>query len=161
MSYFDKNKFEYYYNSFKNGTYFGVVPDEEGMEKVKDLIKKLKLKSPIEEEKIHVTLMYSEDKGNPLIPPSSDLVYEAKPVSFALFGPEKNCLVVKLESADLQARHNELLANGFIHSYDDYSPHITLSYDYDGELPDSEKLKDLGMITFSNEYTQAIEDNWS
>ena len=86
MSYFDKSKFEYYYKSFKNGTYFGVVPDEDGMEKIKDLVKKLNLKNPIEEEKIHVTLMYSEDKGNPLIPPS-DLVYEAKPVSFALFGP--------------------------------------------------------------------------
>ena len=38
MSYFDKSKFEYYYKSFKNGTYFGVVPDEDGMEKIKDLV---------------------------------------------------------------------------------------------------------------------------
>jgi len=160
MSYFDKSKFEYYYKSFKNGTYFGVVPDEDGMEKIKDLVKKLNLKNPIEDEKIHVTLMYSEDKGNPLIPPS-DLVYEEKPVSFALFGPEKNCLVVKLESKDLQDRHNELLANGFIHSYDDYSPHVTLSYDYEGDLPDKEKLKDIGMLSFSGEYSQAIDDDWS
>jgi len=160
MSYFDKSKFEYYYKSFKNGTYFGVVPDEDGMEKIKDLIKSLKLKNPIEDEKIHVTLMYSEDKGNPLIPPS-DLTYEAKPVGFALFGPEKNCLVVKLESKDLQARHDELLASGFIHSYDDYSPHVTLSYDYEGELPDSERLKDIGMMSFSGEYSQAIDDDWS
>ena len=160
MSYFDKSKFEYYYKSFKNGSYFGVVPDEEGMEKIKDLVKSLKLKNPIEDEKIHVTLMYSEDKGNPLIPPS-DLTYEAKPVGFALFGPEKNCLVVKLESKDLQSRHNELLANGFIHSYDDYSPHVTLSYEYEGELPDNEKLKDIGMMTFSGEYSQPIDDDWS
>jgi len=160
MSYFNKEKFEYYYQSFKNGSYFGVTPDEETKKKIDGLIKKLKIKNPIDLDTLHVTLVYSEDKGNPLIPPSSDLEYTATASEFALYGDESDCLVIKLDSPELQSRHNELLAAGFIHSYDNYSPHITLSYDYDGDLPDNDLLSDLGQITLGEEYSEAISDEW-
>lgn len=158
---FDSSKFEFYYKSFKNGNYFGAKPSEETLESIESLMKKLKISKPIGLEDIHVTLMYSEDKGNPMIPPSSDLEYKASASKFALFGPNKDCLVIKLDSDDLKNRHNQLLAHGFIHSYDEYSPHITLSYNYEGDLPSSDLLKDLGELVFGNEYVMAIDDSWS
>ena len=161
MSFYDESKFQFYYKSFKNGSYFGVKPSEESMEQIQSIIKKAKVKNAISEDDIHVTLLFSPDKGNPMIPPSSDLVHKAVPYKFAMFGPEKNCLVVKLESSDLKNRHNQLLAHGFIHSYDEFSPHITLSYDYDGELPSSDLLSDIGEMEFTDEYTMAIDDDWS
>lgn len=159
MSAFDKNKFEFYYKSFKNGNYYGVKPTDEAKEKIESIMKDLKLKEPVDVDDIHVTLMYSPDKGNPMIPPS-DLEYKAHPSKFALFGDEKDCLVIKLESKDLEARHKELLATGFIHTYDDYKPHITLSYNYEGDIPDEKVLKDLGEMSFSSEYMQPIDENW-
>jgi len=161
MSSFDNSKFEFYYKSFKNGNYFGAKPSDESLASVEALMKKMKLADPIDLENVHVTLMYSADKGNPMIPPSSDLEYKAVPTKFALFGPEKDCLVIKLESVDLTNRHNQLLAHGFIHSYDEYSPHITLSYKYEGDMPSNDLLKDMGELVFTGEYVMAIEDNWS
>lgn len=155
------SKFQFYYQSFKNGNYFGVKPTNDTLENIKKVMKKIKLNDPISHDDIHVTLMYSENKGNPLIPPSSELVHDATGCSFALYGPEKNCLVIKLKSEGMKNRHNALLSHGFIHSYDEFSPHITLSYNYQGEVPSSDILSELGDMQFTGEYVTPISDNWS
>lgn len=59
------------------------------------------------------------------------------PMGFALFGEEENILVLEIQSERLQS-----LRDMFGENYDledewpDYRPHISLSYRYQGELPD-------------------------
>lgn len=158
----DYSKFEFYYKCFKNGNYYGAKPLEgsKTIDNVVDICKKLKLKSPIDPDKIHVTLMYSPDIGNPAVYPSSNLVYKAKAKEFKLFGEEENCLVICLESPDLVSRHRELQARGFIHTFNEYEPHITLTYDYQGDLPSADVLQGLE-FEFGHEYLEPLDDKWT
>lgn len=61
------------------------------------------------------------------------------PKNFALFGEKQNILVLEIESPALLS-----LREYFVNEYDmqdefpDYRPHISLSYNYEGELPDVE-----------------------
>lgn len=153
--------FEFYYKSYKNGNYVGMKLCDESVEKVMKLMKKLKLEKPVSEDDLHITLMYSPNKGNPSFMPSK-LEQVAMPTRFALYGDDKNCLVIKLESEGLQERHKEIGSFGFIHTYDEYNPHLTLSYGFEGEeKPDDDLLKDLGELEFCDEYITPLEEDWA
>ena len=152
--------FEFYYKSYKNGNYVGMRLSAESVEKVKKLMKKLKLNQPVSDDDLHVTLMYSPEKGNPSFTPSN-LEHVATASEFALFGDENDCLVIKLQSDSLQARHADLLAFGFQHTYSEYSPHVTLSYQYEGDKPSNDLLDDLGELTLVDEYIEPLDEKWS
>jgi 2'-5' RNA ligase len=72
---------------------------------------------------------------------SWERVEEAPVEHLALFGPERDYLVMQLDSPALQRnwkRVNEALEGVGISSldkYPSYRPHITLQHDYDGPLP--------------------------
>lgn len=154
----DNKDFEFYYKSYKNGNYVGLRLCDESKEKVIKLVKKLKLESPIEDDDLHVTLMYSPTKGNPSFVPSS-VEHTATAGRFALFGDERNCLVIKIESESMHNRHADIKAFGFEHTYEDYSPHLTLSYKFEGDKPSDDILEDLGELRFGDEYIAPLEEN--
>lgn len=161
----NQDNFEYYYKSYKYGTYAQVSPTDETKKTLKDIIKKVKPKNAIDDDDFHVTLVFSIGKGNPTLQPSNDVEYKAYADSFALFGPNKDVLVIQLESEDLNSRHEYLLNSGFLrHSYQEYRPHITLGYEFDGKLPDKEKLlrKDSEKIelTFKGETIDSINPDF-
>lgn len=150
--------FKEYYNILKYGSYIAVKPDEKTKEKIKEITKKLKLKNPIPVDELHVALMYSEGKGKPDFFASPDKEYEAIGSGFALFGDDKDTLVITLISPDLHQRFEDLSYRGFVHSYEKYRPHISLTYDYKGEKLDESLVDDLRFI-FTDEYHQALSDD--
>lgn len=145
--------FKEYYNTLKYGSYIAVTPDEKSKEKIKDIIKKLKIKNPIDINDIHVTLMYSEGKGIPEFFPYPDAVYEGIGCGLAIFG---DALVIRLISPDLHQRFEDLSYRGFKHTYDPYSPHISLSYDYKDEKLDHSIVEDVN-FSFTGEYHTFID----
>lgn len=153
--------FKYYYDTLKNGTYVAAVPTEETIESIKKLQKRLNLKNPVPEEDMHVTIMYSK-RGNPDLPPS-DTFKVAEPLTFKLYGENKNCLVLVLDSPDFEMRHQQLAVYGLAHTFTPYSPHITLTYDYQGENFDDEFLYDgkgdsVVVLEFDKEYIEPLGD---
>jgi hypothetical protein len=88
----------------------------------------------------HVTIMFSEnamdaDNEEFNIPP-----FEVKPTEYAVFGINKDCLVIKLElNNKLATIRKAVTDHGFYDKWDEYKPHLTLSYSYDGS-PDDVKL---------------------
>ena len=55
-------------------------------------------------------------------------------------------------------RHRLGIAVGATYDFDEYKPHITLSYDVGVlEFPDNEYTLDLGF----NEYKEDLEEDWS
>jgi hypothetical protein len=61
----------------------------------------------------------------------------ATPVGFALFGEEENVLVMKIDSDDLVQLRNEYGEQyGMQDTWPDYQPHITVCYNWSGDLPD-------------------------
>lgn len=84
---------------------------------------------------LHTTLMYDEshDFGEYAPKVVKERLFAPAPVAkvtgFEKFGSEKDCLVMTLESKDLDAIHKELKGVGLKHSYPSFRAHITLSYD--------------------------------
>lgn len=165
MTYDEERRFtlDYYYKTMKNGTYIAANLTEESKESVAALQKRLGIKNPNEVDDLHCTIMYSK-KGDPDVRPQQYSEPKTAEVDgLELYGDEKNCLVLTLNSEHLQMRHEQLIRNGLIHSYDTYSPHITLTYDYQGEDIDEELLYDengecVVLIEFENEYSEPLSE---
>lgn len=156
-----KASFKYYYQTMKNGTYVCAMPTEESKESIVKLQKRLNIKNPVEPDDLHVTIMYSR-KGSPDLPPS-DTFKTAKPLSLELFGEDKNCLVLCLDSPDLEMRHEQLSVYGLKHTFTPYEPHVTLTTDYQDESLDEELLyngegESVVLLEFDTEIIEPLEE---
>lgn len=100
-----------------------------------NLSKRLGIKNVSDE--YHCTALYSTGDVDRLLKYSPSLQFPlvADVVGFDLLGEEKNCLVLKLEHPDLHNVFNELKGLGAVWKWDNYTPHVTLTYNYKGELP--------------------------
>jgi len=90
----------------------------------------------VEDFDFHSTVIFStsrHDFDNETVP--TDITATA--TGFALFGENQDILVLEIESEDLVA-----VRDYYVSTYDmtdewpDYKPHITVCYQYKGELPD-------------------------
>jgi hypothetical protein len=106
--------------------YAAVYPSAKGKIALEQAIAKSGLDTNFDMKELHVTLMY--DKSNPKLfhPATPGLVYMARVVGADLFGDDQNTLVLKLDCAALQQRHQYLLSVGYRFSYPDYKPHLTI-----------------------------------
>jgi 2'-5' RNA ligase len=152
------------------GTFVGVKLDAESKQKILDLIGKLKLEEPIPEDKLHSTLVYSDKKSLDGFKSNTSFgesgFPKVKPVNFNVFpnsqNPGTGCLVMELDSDYLHTRHDEIVSKYDVQEkFPTYRPHITLSYNYAGEPPDSKYLQDLGELNIESEYDEPINDNFA
>lgn len=164
MTYDQERRFtlDYYYKTMKNGTYIAANLSEESKDSLAALQKRLGIKDPLPKDDFHCTLMYSK-KGDPDVRPQQYKEPKYAEVdSLDLLGDDKNCLVIKLNSEHLQMRHQQLIMNGLTHSYSTYNPHITLTYNYQGEPMDEELLYDengecIVLIEFVDEFSEPLD----
>jgi hypothetical protein len=96
--------------------------------------------NPLHPDKFHSTLIYSRkpivdaEKLNFDQDELTKLQWIFYPDSLALLDSsseshDKSVLVMKLKAPELVDYHNFLIKSGATHDFDDYIPHITLSYD--------------------------------
>ncbi len=131
------------------GVYVGIKVEKEARKKLLGFCSDLGLDmssadSPFSRvrEEMHTTVLAAKDRKNHDEESVKDVIKEsvflAKPKCWKLlpnsFGT--NCLVLELESEDIQKLHNSIKKDtGLKHNFDDYNMHITVHYNYDGELP--------------------------
>jgi hypothetical protein len=124
-----------------SGVYVNVEPDEETRLDIYSFFKDQNIPGLIVPDEFHVTLMYAPDQE---LADYEDKIEDdvgemtATFAGYDLYSPEKNCLVMKLDSPALQAVHKTLRDLGLVPTYPEYSPHLTLSYQ--GEDVDITKL---------------------
>ena len=110
-------------------------------------------------EDLHCTLIYSQ---KPHVDEIEASEYKAVGTfnQFNLFGPDNNVLVLEIQSEDM-IRRNEALVDeyGFISDYDEYKPHITLSYEFKGEI-NSLPIIDFEII-LEKEYIDPLDTDWN
>ena len=123
----------------------------------------------------HITLVYSKTTS---IPPDEvfDVASESikdgdscDAVSLAKFDSQEDdnlcCLVLKVSSDSLTNCHERLLEFGLKHSYDEFSPHVTLAYDIPKDDADqyikTVDPKNLGPLTLKGLKSTRIDKNWS
>lgn len=117
----------------------------------------------IESSDMHVTITYSRDpvdwmkmgaawNSRLTVEPGGPRIMEA-------FGPDRDTAVLAFASSDLTWRHSEMVDNGASWDWPDYQPHVTIAYEFDGDI---EKVKPwLGAIELGPEIFETIVENWS
>ena len=150
----------------KKGTYVGAKPSEESKTHLTKLQKDINVPNPIPVSKMHVTLIYSR-KYLPDFKPRGKLkeVIKTTPTKLDIFKSKEgvNVLVVILESEALTNRHNHIMdTHEATYDYDEYKPHLTLSYDCgDFDVNEHDITKLLETITFDEEYDEELNTNWA
>lgn len=145
----------------KRGTYAGIKYDATTENKLKEFIEKNQIPNGNGND-LHTTLLYST-RFLPLYEPKVDVDYGE--ITFKRFRKFDNILVLELNAPGIVKRHNELmLEHDAVYDYEDYIPHITISYSAD-EIDDS-KL-DGTFFTYNNfkfkaieEYSEDLDLNW-
>ena len=158
---FNGPKVEYDLNK---GTYAGLRLSEESKEKLVDFIKDNGIINPTPKGDMHITLLYSR-KHLPDYKPAGRISGKAKPKSFKVFETfdKKRALVLLLDSKYCLKRHEELMQeHGATFDYDEYSPHVTLSYDIgENKKPSQRKLDELPTeLELVEEYIEDLNLEW-
>jgi hypothetical protein len=121
-----------------DGTYVSVNLSKENSKELDEWVSNQKITNPIDSKEYHTTVVYSR-KGIPEAK-SHDmkLPIEASLKEWKLFDTQggTKCLVAILDSKELQKHHLEYKTKfGATHDYPDYHPHVTVSYNFTGDLP--------------------------
>lgn len=156
----------------RSGTYAAVKYTSATCNVLKSLMDMYKIPNQVGVNDIHSTLIYSRVK----IPTSeyrnfnentlSKMKWVFRPTSFDLFNSSasstiKNVLVMKIDAPELKTLHKEIISIGATHDFEEYEPHITLSYD----VNESFDLDKLNIPTFINLlpseiYFESLDLNW-
>lgn len=115
-----------------NGTFVDTNLTETSCDKIYDWCLKHTIPC-IDKDKLHVTLLHSKNPVPKLQELDGyNLSKTARIVEWKMLG---TCLVLMLDSPLTQTIHNFCMKQGGSHDYPKYIPHLSICYDYDGELP--------------------------
>ncbi|QQV89001.1 hypothetical protein [Providencia phage PSTRCR_121] len=126
------------------------------LDAIEQLQRDLKVPNPVPRDKIHSTICYSR-VNVPYVPYSGSFEVASSGHLEIWDTQDGKTLVLVLDSDFLKLRHQYARAIGATHDFDDYTPHITLSYNV-GPLKFSGKY-DIPVI-LSHEKTEPLQLDW-
>lgn len=142
-------------NEGKAGTFVGAQLTKESEQQLAQWMEEKGIQNPTPVGDIHCTIVISKTEPIEYAPEMFDPEIEIDPDSYqiAKFGPEKNVLVLKFRSPELERRHRIMRKRyGMSWDFDEYIPHVTLSY-YGGDL---DEVPDFPLV-FRREYTNPFD----
>jgi 2'-5' RNA ligase len=146
------------------GTYAKVIPDVATTHRIAAILDLFNIENAAAPCDLHVTVVYSKQECASVKDISVPTPIKASGASLQLFpnADGSKCLVVELDSPALQELHwlcrNEHNAS---HDYPTYRPHITLSYDYSGEIiPNSSLLGHFHTLYFNQYVVEPLNVDW-
>lgn len=154
---------EYIEESKKNeaGVFACINPDKASVKKIEDFVKSIDIDNPLGSDKYHVTIVYSKTACPDAYDYKFDMPMKAKFKEWKKFFNRRDktdCLVMVLDCPKASKAQKDLLGLGCVSDFPDYHAHITLSYDFNKEMP---KIKPDFEITFNEAKVKPLDDNWS
>lgn len=155
--------------TFANGIYISCKYDNSTLENLEKWINqnRVKIPNPINITDTHTTVVYSRKNFiSPHVEKINNSILDLSffPKSFKILGkPEDQfkALALVLHAPYLEALHNDLLSKGAVHDFDDYIPHVTLSYG----IKDNFNLKSLPIPNFvfkpSHLAVEPLNEEWA
>lgn len=147
------------------GTFAGVRLSTKTVRHLQVYQKENDIQNPVLPEKFHITILYSR-KPCPDFEPAGQLVepivgqfkeWDLFPSQPDENGNRSNCLVMKLTCPELEQRHARLMKeHGATFDFDEYIPHLTLSYDV-GDINVKALPEFLEPIIIVSEYYQPLK----
>lgn len=115
--------------------------------------------STLDPDDLHVTICYSKEPTDWKATPaqSSPITVSGGTRDIKQFG---DAVVLTFTSEALQARHDEFISAGASFDFDEYRPHITITYQ-PGAVDLSKVLPFEGDLYFSGEIFQPIKEGWA
>lgn len=142
------------------GTYVSLSLDDKSSKALDNWSSENKVENQLDPSDYHVTVIYSR-KGVPAVEDHVfDLPIAAKISAFEIFPTQtgNKCLVAKVDSKELTELHKSIRKEyGATHDYPEYKPHVTLSYDYKGEVP--KEVPDI-TVTFDKVKVQPLDPDF-
>lgn len=152
----------------RRGTYAGVNFDDDTVNRLIEYVQYNNLANPVPKDKFHTTLLYSRKHLPHYEPPGKiNPAWVGKPTELKVWKSQPpdptNCLVLLYECDDLIDRHEYLMKeHGATFDYDEYRPHITLSYDIgDMDVKQLSPIDEIGDITIVREYGEELNTDWA
>lgn len=149
--------------STPRGTYAAVKFCKDTTALIQDFCESTQIPNPVPVDDMHCTVIYSRKYL-----PEFQALGEIDPPNIATFkgfrvfptsSGEKVALVLELQSKFLHDRHQSIMKeHGATYDFDEYIPHITVSYDvgdFDPSTLDTDKLEDTEFNIVS-EYTEDL-----
>lgn len=149
----------------KQGTYAGVRFSKQTHNDIKDYVKKHDIPNLVDMKDLHTTLLYSrkhlpeytaQGKYQPPL--------NGNPLKLKTWKTQEGdtCLVLPFESKELYQRHKDLMReHDATWDYDDYKPHITLSYDVGKDFDVNILPLFSKPIKIVEEYSTPLDLNWT
>jgi len=129
----------------------------DGIDEIKKFIKDNNVHDPVHEHDLHVTLLYSR-VPMPGYAPDPELVHDALVGLPDIFTTSegKKCLVLKITGPTILRRHTELHSlYGGTYDFPKYTPHITLSYDFRGDVGSLTSISTI--MKFGQEFSEPLK----
>ncbi len=149
----------------KKGTYAGLKFSSNTTKMIKEYMGNNNIPNPLPVSKLHSTLLYSR-KHLPEYEPTGkfDESWTGDPTHFSIFksNPKNstdntNCLVLEYTCKEQSARFDDLMnEHDATYDFDDYKPHITLSYDV-GDLDHDNLTKLEKALEIVEEYGEDLK----
>lgn len=144
----------------QRGVYVAVKYNQSAGDDLLEFIKKYQIPSTLKAEDFHTTLIYSRKWADikELDDDMGDSEIIAEPTELHVFETfdKKRALVIKLDCPYLEERHKYLMQKYDLeYDYDEYIPHITLSYDI-GEMEVPKDVKFPEFFRIQAEYKEDL-----
>lgn len=143
--------------NLSEGLYVAAKFSESTLDALEELQRNLKCPNPVPREKLHSTICYSRVKVPYTVSSGSFEVANDGHLEIWKHG-DTPVLVLVLNSEYLKCRHQYARTLGATHDFDDYTPHITLSYNvgpltYKGDVQIP--------IVLDREYKEPLKLDWA
>jgi|LULG01.1.fsa_nt_gb phage-related protein (TIGR01555 family) len=122
--------------------------------------------STLAESDMHVTVLYSKQPVDPMkmgeawgSEPNGDLIVKrGGPRALERFG--EGAVVLQFASWSLVSRHEDMVRAGASHDYEEYLPHVTITYSAPDNLDLSKIVPFDGELHFGPEIFQPLDEDW-
>ena len=128
-------------------------------EDIKSWFKEAGIDAVLDPEKMHITIAYSRDKIDPSTVTPDTGRLNINPEKRTMDSFDGDCLVMKVESPSLKPRWQYYMDAGCSFDYDEYQPHITISYDFGGDMSDFKPFP--GTIELGPEVIEPLDLDWA
>ena len=141
------------------GTYVNVKLSDSDKNRLYDWVTKNGITNPLDKDEYHVTVIYSLTPCPDAAKYDFNLPITGRICGWKIFdAPIGRCLVAHVESEDLQRINADLKANyGATSTFPEYIPHITVSYNFEGEIPQNYPAQ---LIVFSQVEVKGLNPDW-
>jgi len=142
-----------------DGVYVGVKYNGRSMGNLHRFAREIQVPNPVPKGMLHSTVLYCTERTE--APHIREVVnFTALPWYLEVWPTESgNVLVLVLDSPGIQRRHEEWLSRGYPHAYDNFVPHVTLSYDVGDWRPDGKPIN-IPALEANLVYVEPLKLDW-